>query len=164
MIQQMGALFRMQFNPMDLVGKLDEILPIIRQVNEQFRDPVIISFGNISWWFGDRLPYCQPFVFRVKLHSFVSVSPSSFRSSKRSDWFKSWPSSTLTSTTLLWINCFSHRLMLTEMNRVHARCVLLVASFKRSTWIRQVTKPSFTLFNKNMPYSSEHAFHLVSAM
>ena len=41
MITQMGTLLRMDFNAESLVSKLDELLPVIRQVNEQFRDPVI---------------------------------------------------------------------------------------------------------------------------
>jgi len=40
MLRQMGSLFRMDFNADGMVSKLDELLPIIRQVNEQFRDPV----------------------------------------------------------------------------------------------------------------------------
>ena len=39
-IQQIGSLLQMDFNAESLASKLDEILPIIRQVNEQFRDPV----------------------------------------------------------------------------------------------------------------------------
>jgi len=39
-IQQIGGMLSMDFNAENLASKIDDILPIIRQVNEQFRDPV----------------------------------------------------------------------------------------------------------------------------
>eukprot|EP00095_Tigriopus_kingsejongensis_P000764 snap_masked-scaffold67_size430214-processed-gene-0.2 protein:Tk00764 transcript:snap_masked-scaffold67_size430214-processed-gene-0.2-mRNA-1 annotation:"arsenical pump-driving atpase" len=46
MLSQVGRMFGGSdaFNPDMLAGKLDEILPVIRQVNEQFRDPNYTTF------------------------------------------------------------------------------------------------------------------------
>jgi arsenite-transporting ATPase len=43
-IQQIGGLMQMDFNAENLASKLDEILPVIRQVNQQFRDPDQTTF------------------------------------------------------------------------------------------------------------------------
>lgn len=39
-MQQIGSMLHMDFNADNLARKLDEVLPIIRKVNEQFRDAV----------------------------------------------------------------------------------------------------------------------------
>jgi len=39
-LQQIGSMLQLDFNADNLASKLDEILPTIRKVNEQFRNPV----------------------------------------------------------------------------------------------------------------------------
>jgi arsenite-transporting ATPase len=43
-ISQIGSLMQMDFNADSLASRLDEILPTIRKVNEQFRDPDQTTF------------------------------------------------------------------------------------------------------------------------
>ena len=43
----MGGLLGMQnFNADEMTSKLEEMLPVIREVNEQFRDPVSCALSN----------------------------------------------------------------------------------------------------------------------
>lgn len=71
-IQQIGSMLQMDFNADSLATRLDEILPTIRKINEQFRDPVILI--RLIYVTQCHVFYVQIFIFfRNKPHSFVSV-------------------------------------------------------------------------------------------
>lgn len=80
-IQQIGSLLQLDFNADSLASKLDEILPTIRKVNDQFRNPV--SSLNYPSCLVLVLMVC--FLFRNKQPSFVSVLLNFYQSLKLRD-------------------------------------------------------------------------------
>lgn len=75
-LSQLGSLFGMQdFNADNLSAKLEDMLTIIRQVNEQFRDPVILKILKCIGNFVDNfILYPEPNYVRVRLHSRISIT------------------------------------------------------------------------------------------
>ena len=68
-IRQVGGFLGLsEFNPDDMSSKLEDVLPVIRQVNEQFRDPVskLFFFSFFSFFsFLTKLRICLCIYFRI---------------------------------------------------------------------------------------------------
>lgn len=135
-------------NADQLASKLEETLPVIRSVSEQFKDPVSVATWSLwSVLFLDTWTNQQDqlsVAYRSRRRSSVCALLSFCLCTRQSVWFKSWPSVASTRTILSSTSWFFLR------QSGPAKCARPDTRFSPSTWTRSVTFQSSYVMSSNL--------------